>query len=260
MSNNFANFPGPNAPVLDPSGALSQPWLQFFLTLFSRTGGGGNPADILTVIAKLAAAQAQIDFQSVQMRDPGVQAALRGIDELAALMPAQPNLQDLYRRLDELEARLLEQPQRADPAAVAPVMDGAAAIGTAPQYARADHAHPTDASLAPLASPTFSGIVTAPKFRTATGSASAPSGAATTVYAIPNAAPSAYLVHANIGSVGDATNYSAFAVVVADGASARIALSSNGALQTITLSGLNIQTTQSSGSTQTVNATITKVG
>lgn len=260
MSNNFANFPGPNAPLFDPSGSLSQPWLQFFLTLFSRTGGAGNPADILTVIANLAAAQAQIDFQSVQMRDPGVQAALRSIDELAALMPAQPNPQDLCRRLDDLEARLLEQPRRVDPATVPPVMDGAAAIGAAPQYARADHVHPTDTSLAPLASPIFSGIVTSPKFQTATGSASAPSGTATTIYAMPNTAPAAYLVHANVGPTGDATNYSAFAVVVSDGASARTALSSNGALQTITLSGLNIQTTQTSGSTQTVNATITRIG
>jgi hypothetical protein len=47
-------------------------------------------------------------------------------------------------------------------AATAPIMDGTAAVGTAPRFARADHVHPTDTSRAPLASPAFSGTPTAP--------------------------------------------------------------------------------------------------
>lgn len=40
-----------------------------------------------------------------------------------------------------------------------PAMNGVAAIGTATTMARADHVHATDTSLAPLASPSFSGTV-----------------------------------------------------------------------------------------------------
>lgn len=45
---------------------------------------------------------------------------------------------------------------------VAPLVDGAAAIGTNTRYARQDHVHPTDTSRAPLASPTFTGTPAAP--------------------------------------------------------------------------------------------------
>jgi hypothetical protein len=42
-----------------------------------------------------------------------------------------------------------------------PTMDGTAVVGTGTTWARADHAHPSDTSRAPLASPTFTGTVTA---------------------------------------------------------------------------------------------------
>lgn len=48
------------------------------------------------------------------------------------------------------------------PATVAPLMDGAAAVGTTTKYAREDHRHPTDTTLAPIASPTFTGVPAAP--------------------------------------------------------------------------------------------------
>jgi hypothetical protein len=41
-----------------------------------------------------------------------------------------------------------------------PLGDGTAAVGTSLKYARADHVHPTDTSLAPKADPTFTGTVT----------------------------------------------------------------------------------------------------
>jgi hypothetical protein len=41
-----------------------------------------------------------------------------------------------------------------------PVADGTAAAGTSVKYAREDHVHPTDTTLAPKASPTFTGTVT----------------------------------------------------------------------------------------------------
>ena len=41
-----------------------------------------------------------------------------------------------------------------------PAANGTAAIGTSKKYARADHVHPTDTTLAPKADPTFTGTVT----------------------------------------------------------------------------------------------------
>lgn len=41
-----------------------------------------------------------------------------------------------------------------------PNMDGTAAAGSSPRYARQDHTHPTDTSRAPTANPTFTGTVT----------------------------------------------------------------------------------------------------
>ena len=43
-----------------------------------------------------------------------------------------------------------------------PLVNGTVAIGVLSTYARADHVHPTDASRAPLASPTFTGVPAAP--------------------------------------------------------------------------------------------------
>jgi hypothetical protein len=48
------------------------------------------------------------------------------------------------------------------PATVAPLMDGAAAVGSTTKYAREDHVHPTDTTRAPLASPVFTGDPQAP--------------------------------------------------------------------------------------------------
>jgi hypothetical protein len=47
-------------------------------------------------------------------------------------------------------------------ATVAPVMNGTAAVGVGLTFARADHVHASDTSRAPLASPTFTGVPSAP--------------------------------------------------------------------------------------------------
>lgn len=47
-------------------------------------------------------------------------------------------------------------------ATVAPVVDGVATVGTSKKFARQDHAHPTDTTRAPLASPTFTGVPEVP--------------------------------------------------------------------------------------------------
>lgn len=82
----------------------------------------------------------------------------------------------------------------------------------------------------------------------------------TTIYTIPNIGTTGtWLVSCNLGNKNDTTNFSAYAVILSDGSSARIALSNNAAQQTITLSGLNVQSTQSSGSAQTLYTSVTRI-
>jgi hypothetical protein len=63
----------------------------------------------------------------------------------------------------------------AQAASATPIVNGSAAVGTSTRYARADHVHPTDTSLAPLASPPLTGAVTI-------GSASANGGSNTPLW------------------------------------------------------------------------------
>lgn len=89
----------------------------------------------------------------------------------------------------------------------------------------------------------------------------AANGVATAVYSLPNVStPSVYDVSVNIGSIGDAVNYGASAKVYTDGASARIVNTNIAVLQDIALSGLDIMSTQTSGSAQTIECAICKVG
>lgn len=108
---------------------------------------------------------------------------------------------------------------------------------------------------------THTGATTVELVRTATATvAGVASGVATTIYTLANSTtPRAYLVQVNIGNVNDAVNYSAFAVVLTDGVSARFALQNNGANQTVTLSGLNIRSTQTSGIAASITATVTRI-
>lgn len=92
-----------------------------------------------------------------------------------------------------------------------------------------------------------------------TASVSAPNITPTTIYTFANADSAFWLASTDIGSVGDATNYGAFAIIHTDGATARIMLNLPGAFNTIALSGLNIQVAQTSGATQTVRLILTRV-
>lgn len=87
-----------------------------------------------------------------------------------------------------------------------------------------------------------------------TSTDSVPTGVATTVLNLP-ISNGLWLITVGIGPVGNAAAYQAMAFVFSDGTSTRLMLAQNGTNQTITLSGQAVQTTQSSGSSQTVNAT-----
>ena len=89
--------------------------------------------------------------------------------------------------------------------------------------------------------------------RSASGSASVGSGTPTTLFAASATQVGLYLVRAGLGTgSSDATNYGAYAFVAVEGASAKI-VATNAPNMTITLSGMNVQATQSSGTTLTIH-------
>lgn len=82
----------------------------------------------------------------------------------------------------------------------------------------------------------------------------AASGVSTPLLVLPNSR-GIWLVHASIGPVNDAVNYQAVGLVAVDGTSARFVVVWNAPSQTITIGGLTINTTQSSGGVQTLAGT-----
>lgn len=238
MSNTNANLPAAKPDW------MSMEWYAFFLALFNRTGGPGSPIDINSLQK-----QAEIS-QDVPPPNAATMAALQGVQDLWSEQRAPENLSQILARLDALESSIPTQ------------------VDLTQLTRRVEEREAEDIDLqnltrfALLSGAGFGGTVSAPKFQTATATvASVASAAATTIYTLPNAAPAAWLVHANFNfTSNDTTNYSAFAVVLSDGSAARIALSNNAASMSIGLSGLNIQVTQNSGSSQPVVVTVTKVG
>lgn len=102
----------------------------------------------------------------------------------------------------------------------------------------------------------LSGNAQAASFHTTSGqTASTASGTPVTLGAVT---AGLYLVNTYLTNVGSG-NYTAVAIIVSEGTDARIALNSNGSLLTITLSTLNIQATQTSGSSQVISYSITKL-
>lgn len=67
----------------------------------------------------------------------------------------------------------------AQASATNPLVNGTVAVGTSTRYSRQDHVHPIDTTRAPLASPTFTGIATAP------------TAVVTTTFVRPQVAPTA---------------------------------------------------------------------
>ena len=88
--------------------------------------------------------------------------------------------------------------------------------------------------------------------RTANGSVSATTAVATTIFSITAALTGRYEVVALIGFSGAPAQYTAIATIIWDGNGSRV-VANNGANLTITISGSNVQITQTSGSTQTVS-------
>ncbi|OXE35257.1 MAG: hypothetical protein CGW95_14995 [Phenylobacterium zucineum] len=86
--------------------------------------------------------------------------------------------------------------------ATSPAMDSVATVGTSTRFARADHAHPTDTSRAPLASPTFTGVPAAPTAAVDTSTTQL----ATTAFVVAQASSTSPLVDGT-ATVGVSTRF-----------------------------------------------------
>lgn len=83
-----------------------------------------------------------------------------------------------------------------------PIVNGSVAIGSSLKYARADHVHPIDTSRAPLASPGFTGVPTAPTAAVDTNTTQL----ATTAFVLAQAASVTPLINGT-GAVGTSTRF-----------------------------------------------------
>ena len=84
-------------------------------------------------------------------------------------------------------------------------------------------------------------------------------GVVTTIYTMP-AGPAVYQVTVNVGATNNSVSYGAYAIVLCDATTARLGPSSNGTANQLSLSGMAIQVSQSSGASAVVNYSITKIG
>ena len=114
-------------------------------------------------------------------------------------------------------------------------------------------------NLGTLTVPSFSATdATSGSYKTANGNTiSVASGVATTLFTLSS--NGIYQIYAYINNANDAANFSAYAVILKEGTSQRIAVSQNATLMNITLSGANVQATQTSGSTNPITYVYHKI-
>lgn len=227
-------FPPPNLPFSNPDGTPERNWYELLLNLFKRTGGTQPSSDVDDLLNLIYEMQAQAETQSLSAQSALLLSALCAMSDALEQRSHAPDMSAITARLDDLERRTQES---TDVNAIQRRLD------------ELENLSPMNVEVSRYVEQFIA------------GPASLPTGVATTIHTLRNGAPAAWLVHARFNFIAnDTANYSAFAVIVSDGSSARIALSNNGALMTIGLSGLNVQVTQSSGGTQSVTLSISKVG
>jgi hypothetical protein len=100
--------------------------------------------------------------------------------------------------------------------------------------------------------------VVAGVFKTLSGTVSAATATATTIATLPNVTNGTYIVSCGLAA-GDPTNYSAVSLVTVDATVLRITNLQTAAFMSITISGQTVRVTQTSGITQTVYFTLTRV-
>lgn len=94
------------------------------------------------------------------------------------------------------------------------------------------------------------------EFITLSASVSAANNTATTLFTLPSNNFATFIVTAGL-SAGDPANYHEVALISQQGSTLQVTTLVNAALLNVTVSGLNIQATQSSGLSQTVIGRLT---
>jgi hypothetical protein len=94
-------------------------------------------------------------------------------------------------------------------------------------------------------------------FSTATGTVTAAHSTATTIFTATSVTIGCYIV--TIGLAGSGTVYNTVGLVVTDASASKVTILSQGALSNITSSGLTVQATQTSGISQTIYWTATRI-
>lgn len=96
--------------------------------------------------------------------------------------------------------------------------------------------------------------------RSANGATSAANSTATTMFTFPNANLTNWLVSCNLSTSGDVTNYGASSIVATGGATAKATALQTATLMVISVSGLALQCSQSSGATNTITWSVLRWG
>jgi len=183
---------GANGGAPDPSFA---PLMGATITSFDNTttlddwnAGAKQHAVVVFTAAQsnIAAGAAWLSIFAITNDSPGRVITLcagpvRVLEDGAGLATTPTPTADTFYTAAESDARFA--PIGAGSGAAAsdsnPLMDGAAAPGTATNYSRGDHVHPTDTTRAPLASPALTGTPTAP---TVAGASDSSTKIATTAF------------------------------------------------------------------------------
>lgn len=104
-----SNIPAPGTPVVAPDGRMSPVWFQFFMTLFSRTGGaqGVSSGDLSLELSGDAGVE-ELKAQVFGLRDvvymaPPTPPAMPNDDQGAPMVPV-PAPDDPNGRIEALEA------------------------------------------------------------------------------------------------------------------------------------------------------------
>lgn len=133
-----SNIPSPGVPLIGPDGRLVMVWFQFFMSMYTRTGGvAGQDSSALQLSLEDGATQPDLD---------GIYALIAAVESLAAQAQAaaiQPrdergeagdgaNLAQVLARLTDLESRV--------EAAGAPVISSTSQLTNDAPFAIAGHA------------------------------------------------------------------------------------------------------------------------
>lgn len=228
------------SPVLSVAGltgAISATDLTATLNNFvGDTGSGGSKGDVPAPAAGYGAANRLLAADGTWKNPPASCLSNGTTGSGAAVLAASPTLSgvpvtttaSVDTNTGQIASCSFVLAQASAPGDGTPAMDGTAARGTSTHYARADHVHPTDVSLAPKVSPALTGAPTAPTATPLTNSTQLATTAyadaavaaqggvpsCTIVFTILTSSPTGWLIFAD-QTIGDASSGATYANVAA---------------------------------------------